>query len=74
MKKMIRLVLPVATVIVAFFATSGIGFATKEMSKTEKKPCITCHEKGTPSKANLNEVGVYYKAKKTLVGAPEAKK
>jgi len=74
MKRMIRLVLPVATLLVAFFATNGIGFATKEMSKTEKKPCTTCHEKGTPSKTNLNDVGNYYKAKKTLVGAPEAKK
>jgi cytochrome c553 len=72
---MIRLVLPVAVLGVAFFATSGIGFATKEMAKTEKKPCTTCHEKGgAPTKTNLNDVGKYYKAKKTLVGAPEAKK
>jgi hypothetical protein len=74
MKRTIRLVLPVATLVVAFFATSGIGLATKEMAKTEKKPCITCHEKGAPTKTNLNDVGKYYKAKKTLVGAPEAKK
>lgn len=74
MKKKIRLVLPVATLLVAFLATNGIGFATKDMAKTEKKPCITCHEKGAPSKANLNEVGKYYKAKKTLEGAPEVKK
>ena len=74
MKRMIRLVLPAATLMVAFFATNGIGFATKEMAKTEKKPCITCHEKGAPSKANLNDTGKYYKEKKTLVGAPEAKK
>ena len=74
MKRMIRLVLPVAMLGLAFFATSGIGFATKDMAKTEKKPCVTCHEKGAPSKTNLNDVGKYYKAKKTLVGAPEAKK
>ncbi len=74
MKKTIRLVLPVATLLAAFLATNGIGFATKDMAKTEKKPCITCHEKGAPSKTNLNDVGKYYKAKKTLVGAPEAKK
>jgi hypothetical protein len=59
---------------VAFFATNGISFATKEMAKTEKKACTTCHEKGAPSKTNLNDVGKYYKAQKTLVGAPEAKK
>lgn len=74
MKRTIRLVLPVATLLVAFFATYGIGLATKEMAKTEKKACVTCHEKGAPTKANLNEVGKYYKAKKTLDGAPEAKK
>lgn len=74
MKRKLRLVLPVATLLVAFLATNGIGFATKDMAKTEKKPCVTCHEKGAPTKANLNEVGKYYKAKKTLAGAPEAKK
>jgi|GEM_PF-927468 len=74
MKRMIRLVLPAATLAVAFFATSGIGFATKEMAKTEKKPCLTCHEKGAPTKTNLNDVGKYYKEKKTLVGAPAPKK
>jgi cytochrome c553 len=74
MKKMIRLVLPVAMLMAAFFATNGISFATKDMAKTEKKPCTTCHEKGAPSKTNLNDVGKYYQAKKTLVGAPEAKK
>jgi len=74
MKKTFRLILPVATLLGAFVATSGVGFATKEMAKTEKKPCVTCHEKGAPTKANLNAVGKYYKEKKTLVGAPEAKK
>lgn len=74
MKRLFRLVLPVATLLVAFFATNGISFATKEMAKTEKKPCMTCHEKGAPSKTNLNDTGKFYKEKKTLVGAPEAKK
>ena len=74
MKKAFRLILPAATLLAALFATSGISFATKEMSKTEKKPCITCHEKGTPTKTNLNATGKFYKEKKTLVGAPEAKK
>lgn len=70
MKRLIRLVLPVATLLVAFFATNALVFATKEMAKKEKKACTTCHQKGTPGKANLNEVGKYYKAKKTLDGAP----
>lgn len=70
MKRVFRLVLPVATLLVAFFATNGLIFATKEMAKKEKKACTMCHEKGTPSKDNLNNVGKYYKAKKTLDGAP----
>jgi cytochrome c551/c552 len=70
MKRVIRLVLPVATLLIAFFATNGLVFATKEMAKKEKKACTTCHQKGTPNKDNLNEVGKYYKAKKTLDGAP----
>ncbi len=74
MKKAFRLILPAATLLAALFATSGIGFATKEMAKTEKKSCVTCHEKGAPSKTNLNATGKFYKEKKTLVGAPEAKK
>ena len=73
MKKSIRLILPAASLLAALLATSGVGFATKEMAKTEKKPCTTCHEKGAPTKANLNAVGKYYKEKKTLAGAPEAK-
>jgi len=70
MKRAIRLVLPAATLLVAFLATNGLVFATKEMAKKEKKACTTCHEKGTPTKENLNNVGKYYKAKKTLEGAP----
>jgi hypothetical protein len=70
MKRAIRLVLPAATLLVAFFAANGLVFANKEMAKKEKKACITCHEKGTPTKDNLNNVGKYYKAKKTLDGAP----
>jgi cytochrome c551/c552 len=70
MKRAIRLVLPAATLLVAFLATNGLVFATKEMAKKEKKACTTCHEKGTPNKDNLNDVGKYYKAKKTLDGAP----
>ena len=70
MKRVIRLVLPVAALLAAFFATNGVVFATKDMAKKEKKACTTCHEKGTPSKDNLNATGKYYKEKKTLDGAP----
>jgi len=54
-----------------FLAASA--FATMEMSKKEKKPCTTCHEKGKPTKENplLNAIGKYYKEKGTLEGAPK---
>jgi len=64
--KALRLLLPAATLLAAFFATSGVSLATKEMSKKEKKPCTACHTKGK----ELNDVGKYYKEKKTLDGAP----
>ncbi len=70
--KKLRLILPAATLAVAFFATSGISFATKEMAKKEKKPCTTCHVKGDMKK--LNDTGKYYHEKKSLEGAPAEKK
>jgi len=66
-----RLLLPVATLIAAFFATSAISYATKEIGQKEKKSCVTCHVKAG-DKA-LNKTGEYYKAKKTLEGAPAPK-
>ena len=67
--KALRLLLPVATLLAAFVATSGVTFASKEIQKKEKKPCTTCHTKGK----ELNDVGKYYKEKKTLEGAPVPK-
>ena len=67
----LRLILPVATLVAAFLATSGISSAKPEYSKTEKKPCLTCHVK-TGSK-DLNDVGKYYKEHKKLDGAPKPK-
>lgn len=69
--KKFRLLLPVATLIAAFLVSSGISFATKEIGKKEKKPCVTCHVKGDAKK--LNKTGEYYKEKKTLDGAPAEK-
>ena len=68
--KAFRFLLPVAALLTVFFATSAISFATKEIQAKEKKPCTTCHVKGK----ELNEVGKYYKEKKTLEGAPAPKK
>jgi len=67
--KAFRLLLPAAALLVAFMATSGVSFASKEIQKKEKKPCTTCHTKGK----ELNDVGKYYKEKKTLDGAPVPK-
>ena len=69
--KALRLILPVATLLAAFLATTGISFANKEIQKKEKKPCTTCHVK--TGQKDLNDVGKYYKDKKTLEGAPAPK-
>ena len=69
MKKLIRLALPAAMFAAVVVMSGGAAFATMELSKKEKKPCATCHVK-TGSK-ELNDVGKYYKEKKTLEGAPK---
>jgi hypothetical protein len=63
--KAMRLILPIASLLVAFVATS---FATQEMAKKEKKACTVCHEKGKATKENplLNAAGKQYKEKGTL--------
>jgi hypothetical protein len=66
--RVLRLLLPVGAIICGLLFTSGVTFATKEMGKKEKKPCNTCHVKA--GKKDLNNVGQYYKEKKTLDGAP----
>lgn len=74
--KALRLILPAATLVAAIFATMGVSSATPAFAKKEKKPCITCHEKGAkPTKAApaLTDIGKYYNEKKTLEGAPAPK-
>ena len=66
--KFFRLLLPAAALLGLILVTGSPSFATKEMGKKEKKPCTTCHVKGDMKK--LNDVGKYYKEKKTLEGAP----
>lgn len=68
MKKLFRLVMPAAAFAAAIMLAGGAAYATKEMSKKEKKPCTTCHVK--MGSKDLNDVGKYYKEKKTLEGAP----
>lgn len=65
MKKLSKLV-PAAALIATLLASGSLVFANKEIQKKEKKPCTTCHTKGK----ELNDVGKFYKEKKTLEGAP----
>ncbi|HNY42411.1 MAG TPA: hypothetical protein PKJ41_18565 [Bryobacteraceae bacterium] len=69
MKKVFRLVFPAAAFAAVLMMAGGAAYATKEIQKKEKKPCTACHVK-TGAK-DLNEVGKYYKEKKTLEGAPK---
>ncbi len=69
MKRLIRLALPAAAFAAVLMMSGGAAFATKEFSKTEKKPCTTCHVKA--GSKELKDVGKYYKEKKTLEGAPK---
>lgn len=68
MKKVVRLVFPAAAFAAVLMLAGGAAYATKEMQKKEKKPCTTCHAKA--GSKDLNDVGKYYKEKKTLEGAP----
>ncbi len=56
--KALRLIVPAATLLAMLVATSGLSFATKEIAKTEKKPCTHCHEKA--GKKDLNDTGKEY--------------
>ena len=68
--KYLRVFIPILTLAAAFFAASGVSFATKEISKKEKKHCPTCLPKGNTKE--LNEVGKNYKGKGSLEGAPKS--
>jgi len=69
--KFLRLLLPAAALLGLVLVTGTSSFATKEIGKKEKKPCTTFQVKGDLKK--LNDVGQYYKEKKTLEGAPAVK-
>ena len=65
----------IRTILAAAFAVALLGtsaFAKQEYAKKENKPCTTCHVKA--GSKDLNDTGKFYHEKKTLVGAPEAKK
>ena len=68
----VRYIAPFAILFAGLVMTSSLSFAKKEYTAKEKKPCTTCHT--AAASKELNEVGKYYKEKKTLEGAPTAKK
>ena len=68
----VRIVASGAILFVGLALTSSLSFAKKEFTAKEKKPCTTCHT--AASSKELNDVGKYYKEKKTLEGAPTPKK
>jgi hypothetical protein len=51
---------------------TGISYGKAEYTKKEKKTCVTCHV--SANSKDLNDTGKFYKEKKTLEGAPAAKK
>jgi cytochrome c551/c552 len=71
MKKSIRKTVLACAVLTAFVAGAGLATANPAATKKEKKPCVTCHI--TAKSKELNDVGKYYKEKKTLEGAPQKK-
>ena len=74
--KIFRIVFAVVAAVAVFLTAAGTSLATPEITKKEKKPCGTCHVKPLPKKGDsaLNNVGNYYKEKKSLEGAPAPKK
>jgi hypothetical protein len=67
----LKVVAPVVIFLAAMVGSSTMSYAKPEMTKKEKKPCITCHV--AAKSKDLNDTGKCYKEKNTLAGC-EAKK
>jgi cytochrome c553 len=66
---------PAAVLMAGLFVASNLSFAKPEYQKKEKgTTCKTCHDKGTPSKNNLNDVGKCYGDHKHVLDGCQAKK
>ena len=70
MTKRIRVILLVAATAIALTALPSTG--TRDMSRKERKSCVTCHVK--MGSKELNDAGKYYKEKGTLEGFEKKKK
>jgi cytochrome c551/c552 len=68
----LRLVLPLAVLMMGLLVTTTTSFAKKEYATKEKKSCVTCHV--AAGKKDLNDVGKCYAKKHVLEGCEAAKK
>ena len=70
--KLAKFAVPALILYTGVILISGVSFGKAEYTKKEKKPCTTCHV--AANSKELNDTGKFYKEKKTLEGAPAAKK
>ena len=68
----LKIAIPAVILFGGFLVCTTSSYGKAEYTKKEKKTCVTCHV--TANSKELNETGKYYKDKKTLEGAPAAKK
>ncbi|MFN0166820.1 MAG: hypothetical protein ACKV22_10355 [Bryobacteraceae bacterium] len=62
----VKLAVPLAILAGSIFLSSSISYAKPELTKKEKKPCITCHV--TAKSKDLNDTGKCYQKSKSLDG------
>ena len=63
----LKYILPAFAVFAGLLFNTSVGFAKKEYTAKEKKPCKTCHTNAAPKDGkDLNAVGEAYKKTKTL--------
>jgi hypothetical protein len=72
----LKFIVPAVIAMSAFLVCSTATFGKQEYTKKEKKGCVYCHTKATPSKEkDLNDVGKCYEKAKSLENCkPAAKK
>ena len=69
--KIFRLAVPAAILCSGLLITLTPSYGKPELTKKEKKPCVTCHV--SAKSKDLNDVGKCYKEKATLAGCESAK-
>lgn len=61
-----RVLVPLAILVVGLVAGSGSTSAKPEFTKREKKACVYCHV--SPKSGELNDAGKYYQKNRNLKG------